>query len=60
MIDSGEQYYAPGVMDYLNGYPAFRTNGGTIIILFIVHVLRLWPILVTRIMVTVLPELLTV
>lgn len=31
MIDSGEQYYAPGVMDYLNGYPAFRnTGGGTI------------------------------
>lgn len=30
MIDSGEQYYAPGVMDYLNGYPAFRTSGGTI------------------------------
>lgn len=31
MIDSGEEYYAPGVMDYLNGYPAFRnTSGGTI------------------------------
>lgn len=30
MIDSGEQYYAPGVMDYLNGYPVFRANGGTI------------------------------
>lgn len=30
MIDSGEQYYAAGVMDYLNGYPAFRTDVGTI------------------------------
>lgn len=31
MIDCGEHYYAPGVMDYLNGYPAFITNGsGTI------------------------------
>ena len=31
MIDSGAQFYASGVMDYLNGYPAFRnTGGGTI------------------------------
>lgn len=31
MIDCGERYYAPGVMDYLNGYPAFKnTGGGTI------------------------------
>ena len=30
MIDSGERYYATGVMDYLNGYPAFRTDVGTI------------------------------
>lgn len=30
MVDGGGRYYAPGVMDYLNGYPVFRANGGTI------------------------------
>lgn len=30
MINNGDEFYAPGVMDYLNDYPAFRTNSGTI------------------------------